>query len=412
MVIVTAPFLATVLGCGGDAGSPAEPAGPPATATAAASSPLVFRQVSAGSEHTCGVTTDNKAYCWGRNDSGELGRAPYEPDICEEGFFACSRRPVAVAGGVLFQNVSAGAAFSCGVATDARAWCWGNNGVGQLGDGTTTSPLKPVAVKGGHLFRQVTTGDSHACGLTTDDRIYCWGANYAGQLGDGTQATRLVPVAVAGGRTWQLVSAGGGFTCALTMDNQAFCWGENTLGELGDSSTATQRLVPVRVAGGRRFKQLSSGAGHTCAVTFGAEAFCWGFGESGQLGNGRTANARWPKAVAGGLAIDRITGGSFHTCARTFGNKAYCWGRNDDGQLGIGTPSGPNVCPLSQCSTRPVAVAGGLSFVQVDAGGLHTCARDKSNLAYCWGDNFLLQSGGGPEFGRTVLAPAPVHGPL
>jgi len=407
-VLAMASLLATVVGCGDDAGS--EPAGPAVAATAAASSPLVFRQVSAGQDQTCGVTTDNKAYCWGDNNVGELGTgALYGPDLCEEGFPVCHRRPVAVAGGVLFQNVSAGVGFSCGVATDARAWCWGGNG-GSLGDGTTTRRLKPVAVHGGHLFRQVTT-DAHACGLTTDNRIYCWGPNWAGQLGDGTLATRLSPVAVAGGRTWQLVSAGGGFTCALTTDNQAFCWGDNTVGELGDSSTATRRLVPVRVAGSRRFNQLSSGVGHTCAVTTGARAFCWGWGSLGQLGNGSTANARWPKAVAGGLAFARVTGGYHHTCAKTFGNKVYCWGENTWGTLGNGTEfDGPDDCGGSGCSTRPMAVVGGLSFVQVDAGAYFTCARDKSNLAYCWGDNFLKQSG--QITGRIVPAPAPVPGPL
>ncbi|HET7469719.1 MAG TPA: hypothetical protein VFJ81_08585 [Gemmatimonadales bacterium] len=320
----------------------------------------------------------------------------------------CYRQPVAVTGGVLFQNVSAGTTYSCGVATDARAWCWGGND-GQLGDGTTSLRVRPVLVHGGHLFRQVSTGDGHACGLTTDNRIYCWGSNWAGQLGDGTLATRLAPKAVASGRTWRLVSAGGGYTCALTTDNQAFCWGDNSVGQLGDSSTVDQRLVPVRVAGGRSFKQLSAGGAHTCAVTFAARAFCWGFGGSGQLGNGRTAIARWPKAVAGGLAFERVTSGSSHTCAETIGNQPYCWGDHSWGTLGIGTLSGPDDCEGSTCSIRPIAVTGGLSFVQMDAGAQYTCGRVKSGLAYCWGDNFLLESG--QSTGRIVLAPAPVPGP-
>jgi alpha-tubulin suppressor-like RCC1 family protein len=410
--LALAALLTAALGCNDDTESPAEPVAPPNAETASATAALAFRQVSAGGIHSCAVTGDDKAYCWGDAGQGELGNGTlYGPETCDEGVYGCSSRPVAVLGGLRFKNVSAGWYFTCGVATDARAWCWGSNWTGQVGDGSTTQRLKPVAVLGGHLFRQVSAGIDHACGLTTDNRIYCWGYNANGELGDGTRTTRLAPRLVAGGRTWRLVSAGGQHTCGLTTDDRAYCWGDNSEGQLGDSTTAPRRLVPVLVAGGRSFAQLGSGDFHTCAVTVGDRGFCWGLGEQGQLGNGGTARARWPKAVAGGLALGRITGGRFFTCAETTGHKAYCWGLNSEGQLGIGTLSGPDACSLGACSTRPLAVAGGRSFAQVDAGGLHVCARTGGDVAYCWGDSFYGQTGTGVIF-FDEKTPKAVLGPI
>jgi alpha-tubulin suppressor-like RCC1 family protein len=409
--ITLTTLLTAILGCSDGHDSPTEPVHAP-SAEAATASALAFRQVSAGGIHTCGVTTDDKAYCWGDGGQGELGNGTQSgPESCDEGPSGCSSRPVAVMGGVRFKNVSAGWYFTCGVATDSRAWCWGSNFTGQVGDGSTTTRLKPVAVHGGHLFRQVSAGTDHACGLTTDNRIWCWGSSGNGELGDGTRTTRLAPRLVAGGRAWRLVSAGSEHTCALTTDDQAFCWGSNAEGQLGDSTTMARRLMPVQVAGGRSFRQLSSGDYHTCAVTMGDRGFCWGMGEEGQLGNGGTARARWPKPVMGGLALDRISGGRFFTCAETTGSKAYCWGLNSDGQLGIGTLTGPSACSIGPCSTRPVAVMGGRSFAQVDAGGLHVCARTAADLAYCWGDSFYGQTGTGAIF-WDEKAPKAVLGPI
>jgi alpha-tubulin suppressor-like RCC1 family protein len=175
------------LGCREGAESPTAPEPAPALDITAAHT-LSFRQVSTGSGHTCGGTTNNWAYCWGFNLFGQLGDGTTT---------ILSVTPVAVAGGLQFRQVSAGNDYTCGVTTDSLAYCWGINRIGELGDGTTTDRLTPVPVAGGLQFRQVDEGSHYSCAVTTGDQAFCWGQNSLGELGDSTTTNRLTPVAVA-----------------------------------------------------------------------------------------------------------------------------------------------------------------------------------------------------------------------
>jgi alpha-tubulin suppressor-like RCC1 family protein len=198
-----------------------------------------FRQVSAGAFHTCGVTTLDKAFCWGYNRYGQLG---------DGSTVIRSSTPSPVVGTRRFRQVDVGLYHTCGVTTSDRAFCWGYGRNGQMGDGNTTVSSSPKAVAGGFSFERVTTGAYFTCGETTLNRAYCWGSNVAGQLGDGTTLTRLTPVAVAGGRFYNQVSAGASHTCGKTGAAVGYCWGENADGQLGDGTT-TDRHRPVAVAG-------------------------------------------------------------------------------------------------------------------------------------------------------------------
>ena len=331
------------------------PVDPPSEAVAAAAK-LTFRQVSAGRFHSCGTTTTNRAYCWGYDVSGQLG----------DGTTTTHLGPVAVAGTLPFRQVSTGALHSCGVTTANLAYCWGDNTFGQLGDGTMARRLTPVAVAGGRHFRQVQAGYDHTCGVTTDNRAYCWGYNYYGQVGDGSTTDRTRPVAVAGGLGFREAIAGKIHSCGVTTTDLVYCWGSNQSGQLGDSSTAARRLKPVRVAGTRRWRQVDLGSSHTCAVTTSDRAYCWGQGVFGQIGDGLTYARFWPRAVAGGVFFQAVSAGDLHSCGVTTANRAYCWGDNTSGQLGDGT----KIRRL-----KPVAVAGGLAMNLASAGDIHTCGK-------------------------------------
>ena len=396
--LLTLAFVAVIVGCDENSQAPTAPDTQPAldlNATAA----LAFRQVSAGHEHTCGVTPENRAYCWGRNDQGELG----------DGTTTDRLSPVAVAGGLRFRQVSAGFPASCGVTVDYRAYCWGANELGELGDGTTDQRLRPVAVAGGHRFRQVSTKFEHTCGLSyPDNRAYCWGENEHGALGNGTRTGPQMgnygpysskPVAVARALSYHQMSVGYYHTCGVTTDDFLFCWGYNRDGQVGDGVSGWYRLKPSLIKAPRRFLQVDAGRDYTCAVARNARAFCWGNGSFGKLGNGSLAEYHVPTAVAGGLSFERVTTGAFHACGETTLNVAYCWGSNGLGSVGDGTRTDRSI---------PTAVTGGLRFSEVSAGGFHTCGRTPDAVAYCWGDGFAGQLGDGTTISKTE--PAPVGG--
>lgn len=386
-------LLALAVGCGEDTPSPTASSLQPEAATAAASTALAFEQVSAGQDHTCGVTADHLAYCWGRNSEGELG----------DGTATSRTAPVAVAGGLRFRQISAGYSSTCAVTTEYRAYCWGENAIGQLGDGSLTRRFTPAAVAGGHRFRQVTIKFQHACGVSyPDNRAYCWGDNRQAQLGIGTNsgpqtgyygAYSSAPVRVARSLSYHQISAGYDHTCGVTTDSFLFCWGYNRDGQVGDGSTSWIRLKPQLIASTRRFREVDAGRDYSCAVTTGERAFCWGNGDFGKLGNGRVGPSRLPKAVAGGFSFERVTTGAFHACAESTTNRAYCWGSNGNGDLGDGTRTD---------RYAPVPVSGGLFFSQLSAGGFHTCGRTPAGVAYCWGRGFAGQLGNGSAVSSTT----------
>jgi alpha-tubulin suppressor-like RCC1 family protein len=407
---VLAPLLLAALGCQGEPTAPSEPTPRMPERRTSATVPLTFRQVSAGSFFSCGVTTDNQAYCWGYNANGQLGQGANDgPEQCvgAVGPFACSTRPVLVTGGHQFLQVSAGSFHACAVTTENEAFCWGDNIDGTLGDGTDEPRYAPVAVMGGHQFREVRAGLFHTCGLTMDDQAYCWGANDFGQLGDGSTIQHLEPVAVVGGLTFRQLSTSIGiwdFTCGVTSgDNQAFCWGSNRFGQLGVGSNVIRRVRPSPVVGGWKFVQVEAGYHHVCGVTIANRALCWGDGTEAVLGNGRTYLSFWPRQVDGGLSFAQVTAGITQSCGITTDQQAYCWGLNTYGDVGDGSTSP---------ALTPVAVAGGLAFAQLSAGELHTCGTTVVGEAYCWGYDFFAQLGdGNSSFGAESHVPVAVIEP-
>jgi alpha-tubulin suppressor-like RCC1 family protein len=295
---------------------------------------LSFAAVSAGGEdsgHTCGLTPGGVGYCWGNATFGRLGDGVNG--------IGGAVAPRAVAGTLRFAGMSAGYDNSCGLLAGGALWCWGDGSFGQLGNGAfSTYSLSPVSVSGGLTFVAVSAGAQHGCGIAAGGAAYCWGYNGLGALGNGTSRDTALPAVVSGGFVFVAISSGRNHTCAVTVDSAAYCWGYNDFGRLGDGST-TASTVPVAVAGGLHFAMIGAGGYHSCGLTSGGQAYCWGRNESGQLGDGTTTNRLLPVAVGSGLSFAAVTTGWRHTCGVTTAGAVYCWGLNDHGQLGDGTTS-------------------------------------------------------------------------
>ena len=231
---------------------------------------------------------------------------------------------------------------------------------------TLPEPDLEVTQSQAPAFRQVTAGGAHSCGVASDKVAYCWGNNSGGVLGTGIGGgPETLPVEVAGGLAFRQLSAKGGHTCGVTSNNRLFCWGSNHTGQLGDG-TGADSPRPIRIARGLAFRQASAGTLHTCAVTTDGVAYCWGHNQAGALGDGTTKGTSLPLRVARGLAFREVSAGNQFTCGVTTDDIAYCWGLNTNGQLGLGENTGPESCftgdGFSACSTRPARVVRGLSL--------------------------------------------------
>jgi alpha-tubulin suppressor-like RCC1 family protein len=185
------------------------------------------------------------------------------------------------------------------------------------------------------------------------------------------------------------ISAGYFHSCGLTTGGAAWCWGENAGGQLGNSG-ASPSTVPVQVAGGLGFAGLSAGRTHTCAVTPGGAGYCWG---DNALGSSGSSTARTPRAVAGTLTFARVIAGYAHSCGVTTGGAGYCWGAGGLGELGNGT---------TISSPVPVPVSGGLAFASISPGRSFTCGLTTAGKAYCWG------SGSSGQLGDGTLTSQPI----
>jgi alpha-tubulin suppressor-like RCC1 family protein len=276
-----------------------------------------FAQVVVGEEQTCALSfgSPGRVYCSGAGNRLAavpgglfftiLGRGA-RPNcaIMERGEAYCGlsafAEPVRVAGQTEpYDAISTGGDHTCALDYEGKAYCWGGNAAGELGNGTTTPSATPVAVAGNLRFSSISAGEGvggggFTCGVTkfTGD-AYCWGANSYGQLGNGTTTPSSVPVKVSGGLEWRFIRAGQAETCAVSS-NRIYCWGVQARSNTGvTASTATPAPVDDVFVGIAGTQQFDAGAGFGCAVAESRDrrAVCWGSNPWGQLGNGTTQDS-------------------------------------------------------------------------------------------------------------------------
>jgi alpha-tubulin suppressor-like RCC1 family protein len=298
------------------------------------------------------------------------------------------------------QMVRAGGLFSCALLSGGKVRCWGNNELGELGDGALTSSNAASTVDAVEHATWLSAGYDHACALISDGTVKCWGNNESGGLGDGTTTPRSTAVTVLGlaGRP-ATVEAGNGATCVILEGTGVVqCWGDNRAGQIGDG-TMNPAPAPFTVQNLTGALSIAAGRSNTCALMPGGVVKCWGSNAYGQLGTGTTASDLLPTVVPLAATAKAVSAGNEHACALLTTGGVQCWGRNGYGQLGDASTTD---------RWSPVDVSGLASGVaQISVGGFHSCAILENGSARCWG--FNLYGGLGDASTMNRLTPATVN---
>lgn len=284
--------------------------------------------------HSLALATDGTLWSWGANDHGQLGDGSTERKLS----------PVRVTGlgEVTIIAVAGGATHSVALDQTGRAWAWGSNSHGQLGDGTTGSRSTPGEVSGAATFSSVAAGDSFSLALDDGGAAWGWGANNVGQVGNGDGGFGIVssPAPVDSDVQYSTVLAGGTHDLAVTSGGDIHAWGLNLHGQLGFDTDMFYADSPGLVEGVGEIEVTSAAAGlnHSRALTADGTVWGWGANDRGQLGDETTAGRTDPVPVSGpAAAVTTVASFDDHSIALTGDGTAWAWGYNQYGQIGDGT---------------------------------------------------------------------------
>jgi alpha-tubulin suppressor-like RCC1 family protein len=354
-----------------------------------ASACVTMATLSNKGDTTCAISTQGHLYCWGDNGFGQVGDGSTQQRVA----------PVRVGHANNWTHVSTGFLHTCAIRA-GRLYCWGTNTEGQLGIGNFTQQQTPARVGLDSDWTDISVGRRHTCGIRAQ-QVWCWGWNQHGQLGFTGGQTQNTPGLVSDGGLYSAVDGGGYHSCGLRTNGELWCWGRNLFGQLGQGGwDNNSHPTPARVTANTDWSQVALGEEYTCGLRRGGELWCWGRNDDGELGDGTGIERNSPVRIGDGTDWGSVSAGARFACGLRAG-RAYCWGRNATGQLG-------NRRAISSLAPGEVAGAPGWSVVQ--AGESHACGlRGGGGGVYCWGDNYFGQVGNGVYPG-DLRAPAPVTG--
>jgi alpha-tubulin suppressor-like RCC1 family protein len=359
-------------------------------------SSCLFSALAAGRLHACGVLQSGRVACWGWNADGQIGNG-------ESGSEAVG--PTLVEGLDKILDVAVGMGHSCARRSGGRVYCWGNNESGQLGDDSfVTSPF-PVQVVELTGVVDLSAGGDHTCAVNSDrgtSRVYCWGANNRYQVGVPSNVTTRRPVEITSNTLGSLtgfeeVASGLVHNCAWKPDadgkGPVLCWGDSQKGQHGINNDGLERSIPMRYvrlkSNNRQISDfvaegLAAGQNSTCAIRDGGSVWCWGDGSQGHFGSESLAEVQQGAVEFPGLGdADRLWHELFHVCAERTSGRVACWG--DNSQFAFTDESGGYLNPvLLHDLVEPNDVA---------AGYLFTCWADAEGRAYCQGASNTGQLG-------------------
>jgi alpha-tubulin suppressor-like RCC1 family protein len=318
--------------------------------------------------HTCAIKSDQSLFCWGENYFGQIGM----------GAFANKHVPTQAGAENDWYSASAGGSHTCVQKVGGALWCWGSDRLGQLGLGRGGDQSTPFQIGTSSTWTAVSSGDGHSCAIQSGSSLFCWGWNVEGQLGNGTKGLYandyFTPTPVVPQDGWQMVSAGANLTCAIMHDATLWCWGQNDYGQLGNGNTFDS-ASPIQVAEGTSWEMVATGVRNACGIRSDSTLWCWG---SGPLGDGTSDAHHSPIQIGVGSSWAGIARGRAHACGIKTDQSLWCWGYNYNGELGDGTTTSRNT---------PTRVGNANDWASVTVGEKHSCAIKTSGTLHCWGYN-------------------------
>ncbi|MDR5655331.1 putative Ig domain-containing protein [Ruixingdingia sedimenti] len=346
---------------------------------------LEVAQISVGNLHACAVMTDGGVKCWGDGAYGKTGQGSTDDITVPTNVTTLGKN---------IRQVSAGGSHTCAVLTDDTAKCWGSGVYGQLGNDTKTTSYVPVIVSNLSNVDKIIAGAIHTCATLKSGGVKCWGN--AGRVGDGSFSERTVPTSVSDiNEVVRSIAASlqDGHTCVATISGAVKCWGWNAYGQIGNG-TKTDVHSPYTVSNlGAKAIAVATTEGSSCAILENGKIKCWGWNDSGRLGNGTTSNSLTPVDVSGISGASAISGGQSHICAID-SSRLKCWGSNSSGQLGIGTSITKSTTPVSVVNLPE-------NILTISAGTSSNCALVVSGGLKCWGNNSQGTVGDGTKVQKS-----------
>jgi alpha-tubulin suppressor-like RCC1 family protein len=303
--------------------------------------------------YALGVQYNGTLWAWGNNNNGCLG----------VGNTTKYSSPKQVGALTNWLKVSSGGySSSFAIKTDGTFWSWGDNGKGQLGDGTITKRSSPVQVGSLTNWLNVASGAYYVVATKTDGTLWSWGGNTNGQLGLGNRTSYSSPKQVGALTNWLNITCSQYSTLAVKTDGSLWSWGQNDSGQLG-LNNRTYYSSPKQVGS---LTTWSNGfASQQNGIKFfktDGTLWTWGNNSYGELGLGNTTKYSSPKQVGSLTTWSAVSGKGFFTIALQTNGTLWSWGRNADGQLGLGNTTSYSSPKQIGSLTSWVKIASGYSM--------------------------------------------------